>query len=131
MGRLEHQDAFRQLAQCGILIHPYLAVPSLKWNYPLKLVEYMSMGRAIVAADLPGVRAYITPDVNGLLFAGGVAGELAKTLRRILGDEREQARLGCQAKQDAGKFEWPNLNRELAAKLYEGCSHGSGEDALL
>ena len=131
MGRLAQQDALRRLAGCGILIHPYLAVPSLKWNYPLKVVEYMSLGRAIVAADLPGVRAYITPDENGLLFAAGVTDELTKTLRRIVGDAREQARLGCQARHVARKFEWPNLNQELAVKLHEGCSHGSGENTLL
>ena len=116
-GRLEQWDALRRLAECGILIHPYLAVPSLKWNFPLKLVEYMSLGRAIVAADLPGVSAYITSDVNGLLFSAGVVEALAKTLREILGDGREQARLGGQARHDARNFEWPNLNQALVVKL--------------
>ena len=118
-GRLEQAEAFRRLSDCGILLHPYLAVPSLKWNYPLKVVEYMSAGRAIVAADSPGVRAYIADGENGLLFRAGDPEELAKALGKILGDGRGQARFGERAKQDAKKFEWPNLNRELAVKLYE------------
>lgn len=125
-GKVEQVEAFRILAKCGILLHPYLDLPSLRWNYPLKLVEYLSIGHAIVAADLPGVRAYITDGNNGLLYAAGDAHDLCRTLGGLVGNEKDQARLGLQAKKDSEKFEWPKLNQELAVKLHEGCSHGPG-----
>jgi glycosyltransferase involved in cell wall biosynthesis len=124
MGRMAQHDAFRSLKTCGILLHPYLAMPSLKWNYPLKLIEYMSMGQAIVAGDTPGVRNYISDGANGLLFTAGDVQDLFKKLSSILGNEHEQKRLGQQAQMDAARFEWPKLNLELASKLIEGLKHG-------
>jgi glycosyltransferase involved in cell wall biosynthesis len=123
-GRMAQQDAFRSLKACGILLHPYLAVPSLKWNYPLKIVEYMSMDRAIVAGDTPGVRSYITDEANGLLFKAGDVEDLCSKLSRIVGNQAEQKRLGQQAKRDSQNFEWPRLNSDLESKLTEGLKHG-------
>lgn len=125
-GRLEQSEAFRRLLECGVVLHPYLAAPSLKWNYPLKLVEYMSMGRAIVAADLPGVRAYIVNDENGLLFHAGSTNDLSRILKKILGNRQEQIRLGKRAKCDAEKFQWSVLNKKLAADLRKGHIYEAG-----
>ena len=116
-GRLGQLDAHDQLAMCGVLLHPYLAIPSLKWNYPLKLVEYMGLGRAIVASDTPGVRAYIEDGVNGLLFCAGDRLALARALSGLLGNAKEQVRLGMRAQQDADKFAWPEINRTISASL--------------
>ena len=54
MGNLPQNEAFRHLCECRILVVPYLPVPSLKWNYPLKLFEYLDIGRPIIASDNPG-----------------------------------------------------------------------------
>jgi len=51
---LSQQEAFDQLRQCRVLVAPYLPVPSLKWNYVLKLFEYLGLGRPILASDNPG-----------------------------------------------------------------------------
>lgn len=53
-GKLPQEEAFRRLRECRILVVPYLSVPSLKWNYPLKLFEYLDIGRPIIASDNPG-----------------------------------------------------------------------------
>ena len=119
-GKVAHQDALRRLQECGVLLYPYLAVPSLQWNYPLKLAEYMSLGRAIVAADLPGARTYIENGSNGLLFRAGDLDALMKTLGKIAGDESAQFRLANQAKRDAENIQWPKLNQELIEKIREG-----------
>ena len=53
-GRLNQEEAFGKLKRCRILVAPYLNVPSLKWNYVLKLFEYLELGRPILASDNPG-----------------------------------------------------------------------------
>lgn len=53
-GRLDQKEAFEKLMRCRILVAPYLNVPSLKWNYVLKLFEYLKLGRPILASDNPG-----------------------------------------------------------------------------
>lgn len=53
-GRLPQADAFARLRRCRVLVAPYLGVRSLKWNYVLKLFEYLQLGRPIIASDNPG-----------------------------------------------------------------------------
>ncbi len=48
------EEAFALLRKCRVLVVPYLPVRSLKWNYPLKLFEYLQLGRPILASDNPG-----------------------------------------------------------------------------
>ena len=54
VGRLPQKEAFERLKKCRILLAPYLPVRSLKWNYVLKLFEYLQLGRPIIASNNPG-----------------------------------------------------------------------------
>ena len=53
-GRLPQDEAFVQLCKCRVLVVPYLSTRAFKWNYPLKLFEYLQLGRPILASDNPG-----------------------------------------------------------------------------
>lgn len=53
-GRLPQDEAFGRLRKCRILVVPYLATRAFKWNYPLKVFEYLQLGRPILASDNPG-----------------------------------------------------------------------------
>ena len=53
-GRLPQDEAFDRLRKCRVLIVPYLATRAFKWNYPLKLFEYLQLERPILASDNPG-----------------------------------------------------------------------------
>lgn len=54
VGRLSQAEVFDMLKRCRVLVVPYLPTHAFKWNYPLKLFEYLQIGRPIVASDNPG-----------------------------------------------------------------------------
>jgi len=54
VGRKPQDEAFEMLKRCRVLVVPYLATHAFKWNYPLKLFEYLQIGRPILASDNPG-----------------------------------------------------------------------------
>jgi len=54
VGRLPQVEAFDRLRMCRVLVVPYLATRAFRWNYPLKLFEYLQIGRPILASDNPG-----------------------------------------------------------------------------
>ena len=78
-GRLPQDEAFARLRKCRVLIVPYLATRALKWNYPLKLFEYLQLGRPILASNNPG-NATIAKRFCGriTLFKSGDAYDLVK-----------------------------------------------------
>lgn len=81
-GRLPQDEAFKRLRKCRILVVPYLATRAFKWNYPLKIFEYLQLGRPILASDNPGnVAVAKRYDGRIMLFkSGDVADLVEKTL---------------------------------------------------
>ena len=80
-GRLSQDEAFARLKRCRVLVVPYLNTHALKWNYPLKLFEYLQLGRNIVASDNPG-NAEIARKFPGriTLFRSGDVDDLVRAL---------------------------------------------------
>ena len=85
-GRLSQEDAFARLRKCRVLVVPYLATRAFKWNYPLKLFEYLQLGRQILASDNPGNAAIATRFCGRItLFKSGDAHDLVEKAIKCLG----------------------------------------------
>ena len=80
---------------------------------PLTLLEAMVAGRAIVAANIEGVRELISDGVNGLLFEAGDSEGLSRTITTMLNDEELRERLGGRAEQDVADFDMDSTARRL------------------
>jgi glycosyltransferase involved in cell wall biosynthesis len=88
----EHYLAMLQVST----IHVYLTYPFvLSWS----LLEAMSVGCAIVASDTPPVREAIEDGVTGELFNFFSDQDLAMKVISLLENPKEQARLGCAARE--------------------------------
>lgn len=84
---------------------------------PMKLLEYMAMGRAIVAPDLPNIRDIVTPGEDGLLFTPGDATALAGALA-CLADTDLRRRLGAAARHGLlAHRTWPSIASRVLGQL--------------
>ena len=78
-GRLPQDEAFARLKKCRVLVVPYLGTHALKWNYPLKVFEYLQIGRPVLASDNPGNVAVAERHAGRItLFKSGDVGELVQ-----------------------------------------------------
>lgn len=66
---------------------------------PLKVLEYLCMGKAIIAPDMPNIRELLEDDKNALLFDSEDVGKLAQLLRRVMSDAELRHRLEAAANQ--------------------------------
>jgi glycosyltransferase involved in cell wall biosynthesis len=64
---------------------------------PLKLFEYMALGRAIVAPDQPNIREILTHDKDAVLFDPESRRSFQSAVRRLVADAHLRARLGAAA----------------------------------
>lgn len=64
---------------------------------PLKLFEYLALGKAIVAPRVPNIEEVLVDDVNGLLFDPAHEGALEAALSRLCADADLRTRLGTAA----------------------------------
>lgn len=84
---------------------------------PLKLFEYMALGRAILAPDQPNLREVLTHGSNALLFAPDDPAALRDVLSRLVVDAGLRARLGAAAARTVADLDltWDGNARKIAA----------------
>jgi glycosyltransferase involved in cell wall biosynthesis len=81
-------------------VRPYLerasvvVLPSWREGTPCSLMEAMSMGRAVIAADAPGSREVVRAGSNGLLTPARDARALANAVKQLIMDPSLARRMG-------------------------------------
>ncbi|TAL03451.1 MAG: glycosyltransferase WbuB [Rhodospirillaceae bacterium] len=89
---------------------------------PLKLFEYMALGRAIVAPDQPNVREVLSDGDNALLFSPADLTSLKQTLQRLIPDPALRLRLGAAAAATVTerKLTWDGNAARITAAFTDG-----------
>jgi glycosyltransferase involved in cell wall biosynthesis len=82
---------------------------------PLKLFEYMALGCAIVAPDLPNIREVLTDGRDAVLFDPADPGAFRAALDRLCRDGALRDRLGAAASRtiDERGFTWADNARRV------------------
>ncbi len=86
---------------------------------PLKLFEYMALGRAIVAPDQPNIREVLADGETALLFRPDDSQHLCAQIARLCGDPALRQRLGDAASRriDEGGYVWDDNARRVLARI--------------
>lgn len=78
-----------------------------RWTSPMKLFEYMSQGRAIIASDLPVLREVLTDRVNCLLCPPADLSAWAVAITELATDQELRRSLGTEAqRQLLTRYTW-------------------------
>ena len=98
-GVVKRDDVARHVAAFDIAV-----VPSMTpYSSPLKLFEYLKLGRAIVAPDAENIREILTEGENALLFDPTEEGAMEAALLRLCSDAALRLRLGNSARETITK----------------------------
>jgi glycosyltransferase involved in cell wall biosynthesis len=115
-GLVAPTEVRRHLAPATMLVLPNTrSAISERYTSPLKLFEYLAMGRAIVASDLPAIREVLTDGVSALLVPPGDPQLLADALSRLARDAELAGRLAEAAAALAPEYTWSRRAERLEA----------------
>ncbi|WP_428488846.1 glycosyltransferase family 4 protein [Rhodopila sp.] len=122
-GIVARDDVARYIAAFDIAVLPGLT----PYSSPLKLFEYLQLGRAIVAPDTENIREILTDGQDALLFDADQDGSLEQTLLRLCADAGLRARLGEAARQTitTKSLTW-NRNAERVAAIAQAAIAQAG-----
>ena len=111
-------------AACDVLMIPHERRVSssgggdiARFTSPMKVFEYLSAGRAILASDLPVLREVMN-EGNAILIPPENIHAWSEALRSLLVNEEQRHTLGAQARIDAVRYTWV----ERARRGLEGLS---------
>lgn len=121
-GILDHKDVLTLTESSDVCIYPFPRKDVL-CGYPIKIFEYMAMGKAIVATRLKGVSGIVRHGINGLLVEPGDPLEMADAVLRIDENPDLRERLEVNARKASKKYDWKIINEKITEKLRE-CFEG-------
>lgn len=113
------------LAVADVLLMPYQrrvmvsggALDTARWMSPLKMFEYLAMGRAIIASDLPVLREVLDDSVAALVEPDR-AGDWIASLRRLESPDC-RALLAATARDRARRYAWSTRAGRIAEGLLD------------
>jgi glycosyltransferase involved in cell wall biosynthesis len=94
-GRLNHSDIPAHIALFNLAIIPN----SNEYRSPIKLFEYMAMGKPIVAPDRPPIVSVIKDGTTGFIFMNGNQDDLCVKMDAALASFERSQLLGSNAQQ--------------------------------
>ena len=120
-GIVPHKDVMDYYSVIDIFIYPRVDARVNHMVTPLKPLEAMSMGKAVLASDVGGMKELINHERTGLLFRRNDKNDFVKKCLELLGDNNLRVRLGENAR------DWIKSNRDWSqivkgyTQVYERC----------
>jgi glycosyltransferase involved in cell wall biosynthesis len=102
-GAVPHAEVPPLIARFDVAVAPYLLLERFYFN-PLKIIEYLAAGKAVVYADQGDLRALVGP--GGVGYAPGSIDELAGRLLQVLGDAALRSELAAAAATRGTRLDW-------------------------
>ena len=75
-----------------------------KYTSPLKLFEYMSQGKSIVASDLPNISEVLKNNYNSILCKSDNIEDWISAIHKLENDNELNLMIGINAKKDFEKY---------------------------
>lgn len=116
-GWLPMRDAWLHVRRAALCVSPYLPVPILRSTSPTKLIEYMALGKAVVANDHPEQAEVLHASAAGIVCAWDER-EFANAIIELLKDPERCERMGAAGRRyvAANRTHWAMV--ELVAGRY-------------
>lgn len=120
VGLLPHAKVLAEYAHADVCLSPLPQSEIANYTYacPIKILEYLAMGKAVIATDLPGSRRLIEHGVNGLLVRPGVVDDLVQAVLRIWTDAGLRGRLERAARKSVMSYEWDAINSTVYKRIH-------------
>lgn len=121
-GNLPHRQIPAFLASCDYLIMPYSkTLNTFDSCSPLKVFEYMAMGKVIITADLPTIGEVLSQR-NALIFEADNQAQFQQHLSRLRSGEVDEQTLAENARRDVQQYSWRKRAQMVLSELAQMAS---------
>ncbi|MFA5089200.1 MAG: glycosyltransferase family 4 protein [Candidatus Omnitrophota bacterium] len=104
-----------------ICLCPLRDIRQFRWSYPVKVYEFLAMGKPVVATGLPGIARVVKHGENGLLFKPGDLEGFSECIVRLATDDDLYRRVCAGARDSVLGKTWENnvaiISRLVAERL--------------
>jgi glycosyltransferase involved in cell wall biosynthesis len=110
LGYVPYEEIPDHIAAMDIATVPNTA----PYQFPIKVVEYMAMGKPVVAPSLKPIHEIMTDGVEGVLFSPMEVEDYARCLLRVINDRGLRVRAGRAARRKVSEtYTWDSIARRF------------------
>lgn len=103
--QVAHDRALAYMKRADFLLLP-LTEQTYKFHSPLKLFEYLSMGKPVIASDNADIRELLVPLKNGMLANPARPKDFLEKMDQVCRQPQLRNRLEENARRRADQFTW-------------------------
>ena len=106
------------ISDADICLCPLANIEKFRWSYPVKIYEYMAMGKVVVASKLPGIDRMITSkSVGGCLFDPADFNNMTDSVKWLIENPEEHKDIAKRGMEHAKNKSWDFIVRTLANNI--------------
>ena len=118
LGPVDFSDVPKYISMSDVGIVPLPNIPAWRYQQPLKILEYMAMGKTIIVSDSPAHRALIEDNKNGIYVPHVTPEELAQAIEYAYNNREKLQQWGKIGKEIIlEKYTWKKVNEDLIEYL--------------
>ena len=99
LGRVPHDDIERYYSVIDVLVYPRHSIRLTELVTPLKPLEAMALGKAILGSDVGGIRELVQPEKTGVLYRADNVEDFCVQAQRLLAQTSLRRKLGEESRQ--------------------------------
>jgi PEP-CTERM/exosortase A-associated glycosyltransferase len=99
VGQVPHDQVQRYYSLMDVMVYPRRSVRLTELTTPLKPLEAMAQGKAVLASDVGGIRELVEPEIPCVLFKPDDAEDFCRQAKQLITDERARQELGERGRQ--------------------------------
>lgn len=113
-GRVPHSEVEQWYSLIDIAPFPRKPQPVTELVTPMKPLEAMAMGKAVVMSSVGAMAEMVQDGETGLVFTKGDVAHLTEILMDLVGDKQKRERLGAQARRFVqSERTWDRMGRRV------------------
>lgn len=111
---VEYENVPKYIALCNVGIVPLPDIPYWRFQSPLKLLEYLAMGKVVILTDIPAHRSIIGEEECGIYISSAKPIEIAKAIEYAYHNKEKLEEWGKSGPTIIGlNYTWEKIVRDL------------------
>ncbi len=99
LGRVPHDEIERYYSVVDVLVYPRHSIRLTELVTPLKPLEAMALGKAILGSDVGGIRELVESEKTGVLYRADNVEDFCVQAKRVLAQATLRRKLGEEARE--------------------------------
>jgi PEP-CTERM/exosortase A-associated glycosyltransferase len=119
LGRVSHDEIERYYSLVDVLVYPRHSIRLTELVTPLKPLEAMALGKAILGSDVGGIRELIESGKTGLLYRADNVGDFCEQAKRLMENAGMRRELGTRAREMVLREKDWNILAQRYVSIYD------------